>query len=325
MFGIVTIDQPEMRFKDFYLYRSFYCGLCTDLKRKYGNTGRITLGYDMTFLIILMSGLYDTETVLRNDRCIVHPFRRKEKRTNLFSSYAADMNLLLTYCKCMDDWNDERKYSRRLYASLIRKDVERISAEYPEIARIVKEKLTELSELERNWDGVRTDFREQLAGIGKDDDEREMILLPVLSGTDRLASCFGRITEEIFDVRHDNWSRYLRQIGFFLGKFIYVSDAFADIEEDLKKSTFNPLKEYFKGAADQERMLLETKVEEMLRLHMAKVSEAFEMLPVENTDEILKNIIYSGVWRSFRETQQRRKKQPSGKQKPGTKKGRNDV
>lgn len=313
MFGIVTIDQPEMRFKDFYLYRSYYCGLCTDLKRKYGNTGRITLGYDMTFLIILMSGLYDTETVLRNDRCIVHPFRRKEKRTNLFSSYAADMNLLLTYCKCMDDWNDERKYSRRLYASLIRKDVERISAEYPEIARVVKEKLTELSELERNWDGVRTDFREQLAGIGKDDDEREMILLPVLSGTDRLASCFGRITEEIFDVRHDNWSRYLRQIGFFLGKFIYVSDAFADIEEDLKKSTFNPLKEYFKGAADQERMLLETKVEEMLRLHMAKVSEAFEMLPVENTDEILKNIIYSGVWRSFRETQQRRKKAAFGK------------
>lgn len=308
MFGIVTIDQPEMRFKDFYLYRSYYCGLCVDLKKQYGDKGRITLGYDMTFLTILLSGLYDTETSIQNDRCIAHPFKKREKRRNRFSSYAADMNILLTYYKCMDDWIDERKYSRRIYAGLIRRDVERTASKYPEIAEVMRTQLSSLSKMEKNWhdrdpeipvlDGGPFD-----TGVG-----RENSLSAVMSGTDRLASCFGAITAEIFDVGHDNWSRYLREMGFFLGKFIYVSDAFADIEDDIKKGTFNPFKEYFINAGESERALLETGVEEMLRLNMARVSEAYEMLPIEGTDDILKNIIYSGVWRSFRQTQQKRRK-----------------
>lgn len=312
MFGIVTIDQPEMRFKDYYLYRSYYCGLCTDLKKQFGNRGRITLGYDMTFLTVLLSGLYDTDTVLRNDRCIAHPVKKREKRTNRFSAYAADMNMLLTYYKCMDDWEDERKYSRRMFAGLIRSEVERASARYPEIAEVMRTQLAKLSELEKEWG----DRDHGICEITGDDPgaDREKTLASVMVGTDRLAACFGSITEEIFDAEHDNWSRYLRQMGFYLGKFIYVSDAFADIEEDIKKGTFNPFKEYFAGASDEEKADLETRVEEMLRLDMAMVSEAFEMLPVEETGEILRNIIYSGVWRSFRETQQRRRKDSSGKE-----------
>ena len=50
MFGTVTIHQPEMKFKDFGIYRSFYCGLCRSLKHRYGLSGQSTLSYDMTFL-----------------------------------------------------------------------------------------------------------------------------------------------------------------------------------------------------------------------------------------------------------------------------------
>ena len=59
MFGYVVMNKPEIKFKDFDMYRSFYCGLCRELKERYGLSGQITLTYDMTFVILLLSGLYE--------------------------------------------------------------------------------------------------------------------------------------------------------------------------------------------------------------------------------------------------------------------------
>ena len=36
MFGYVVINKPELKFKEFDIYHSFYCGLCQTLKEKYG-------------------------------------------------------------------------------------------------------------------------------------------------------------------------------------------------------------------------------------------------------------------------------------------------
>ena len=55
MFGYVTVDKPELKVKDYYKYKAYYCGLCRTLKEKYGQTGRLTLTYDMTFIIILLT------------------------------------------------------------------------------------------------------------------------------------------------------------------------------------------------------------------------------------------------------------------------------
>ena len=132
MFGYITINKPEIRFKDFYRFRSYYCGLCCQLKSDFGEAGRLTLGYDMTFLVVLLSGLYDTETREETFRCIAHPLKKRGRRVNEFTEYAAAMNLLLTYYKCMDDWNDERKFTRLLYAKLIERKVKRAAARRPE-------------------------------------------------------------------------------------------------------------------------------------------------------------------------------------------------
>ena len=62
MFGYIVMNKPEIKFKDFDLYRSFYCGLCRELKSKYGISGQISLTYDMTFVVILLSALYEPRT-----------------------------------------------------------------------------------------------------------------------------------------------------------------------------------------------------------------------------------------------------------------------
>ena len=107
MFGYVTIDKPELKIKDFDVYRSFYCGLCRELRENHGLSGQISLTYDMTFVVMLLSGLYEPPTRKGTTRCIVHPVFRQPVRKNSATEYGADMNVLLTYYKCMDDWKDE--------------------------------------------------------------------------------------------------------------------------------------------------------------------------------------------------------------------------
>lgn len=70
MFGYVVMNKPEIRFKDFDLYRSFYCGLCRELREKYGISGQITLTYDMTFVVVLLSALYEPPTQKGTTRCV---------------------------------------------------------------------------------------------------------------------------------------------------------------------------------------------------------------------------------------------------------------
>ena len=110
---------------------------------------------------------------------------------------------------------------------------------------------------------------------------------------DTVSGYFGHVLEEVFDYKRDIWSPYLRKLGFFLGKFVYIMDAYDDIVEDLEKGCYNPLSEMYNIEGFDE------KVKDMLGMMIAPAAEAFEMLPVDENIEILRNIIYSGVWKRY--------------------------
>ena len=52
--------------------RAYYCGLCKVLKEKYGFLGQMTLTYDMTFLVLLLTSLYEEKSTHEQNRCVVH-------------------------------------------------------------------------------------------------------------------------------------------------------------------------------------------------------------------------------------------------------------
>ena len=120
MFGYIIINKAEMKFREFDVYHSYYCGLCRRLKEKYGFLGQITLSYDMTFLVMLLTGLYEPETQEKHYKCAAHPFEKHLARINMFTDYAADMNVLFSYYKCRDDWEDERKLWKLAYEKLLK-------------------------------------------------------------------------------------------------------------------------------------------------------------------------------------------------------------
>ena len=78
MFGYVQAYKPELKMKEFYKYKAYYCGLCKVLREKYGFLGQMTLTYDMTFLVMLLTSLYEEETQREECRCLIHPVKKQK-------------------------------------------------------------------------------------------------------------------------------------------------------------------------------------------------------------------------------------------------------
>ena len=94
MFGYVIVNKDELKMKDFDTYQAFYCGLCQTLRKQYGRIGQTTLNFDMTYIAILLSGLYEPKEEQREYRCGFHPTKKKLIKENKLLEYAADMTIL---------------------------------------------------------------------------------------------------------------------------------------------------------------------------------------------------------------------------------------
>lgn len=274
MFGYVIINKGDMKFKEFDVYHSYYCGLCRTLKERYGALGQVSLSYDMTFLVMLLSGLYEPETKETTTNCIAHPFEKHLYRRNLYADYAADMNVLFTYYKCRDDWKDDRKVMKLAYGKLLGGTYDKIRSNYSEKVKKIDRLMRELA--------------------GEEYKQNEDI--------DRMSGIFGEIMGEIFAVKKDEWEGNLRTLGIYLGKYIYLLDAYEDIEEDIKKNRYNPLKKRYQNSDFDEEIKM------ILTMMMAGCSREFEKLPIIENVEILRNILYSGVWYRYDMVRSKREK-----------------
>ena len=267
MFGYVTIDKPELKIREFEVYHAYYCGLCHRLDALYGLRGRMTLTYDLTFLAMLLTGLYEPEEKEGQLRCIVHPLTKHAARVNRYTDYAAAMNVLLAYHKAADDWEDERGLKGLALKAALHDAAKRIETLYPKKTRLIEEKLKALREAE---DAESTDL-------------------------DMVSGIFGELMAGLFVVRDDLWKDALKNTGFYLGKFVYLMDAYEDLTEDLKKGRYNPLRALYRTRAD-----FDDYMQELLTMMMSEAARSFEFLPIIQNVAILKNVLYAGVWTRFK-------------------------
>ena len=110
---------------------------------------------------------------------------------------------------------------------------------------------------------------------------------------DEPASCFGELMAQLLVYREDMWAKDLGQMGFSLGRFIYLLDAAADYDKDKRKGKYNP---YLAMGMERD----EKRWEEYLVLAMGKCAERYEKLPLVQDKALLDNILYSGVWVNYR-------------------------
>ena len=273
MLGVMTVRKDELKFREFDRYRGYYCGLCRAIGSRCGSVCRLALSFEMTFLAMLHTSLYEPETADEKHHCLVHPLGKQRMLANEAIDYAADLSAIVAYYDLRDGWEDEHRVDRLAESALLRKAAREAGEHLPRQREAVEHYVKALHEIE-----------------ARDD-----------QNLDAAANLTGEMLGELYVMKDDIYARDLRELGFYLGKFIYLCDCYEDVERDIRKKNYNPLilrrtNETF--AADCEQMLSDM---------MARAALAFERLPLIEDAEIMRNILYSGIWLRFENASERRK------------------
>ncbi|MBC6696393.1 hypothetical protein H9L25_06395 [Terrisporobacter mayombei] len=267
MFGYVRINKMDLTFREYENYKGYYCGLCRYLKKNHGEISRLGLNYDITFLIILLTSLYKPNTKIIEETCIVSPFKKKKKIINEITEYAASMNIILCHHKLEDNLLDDKGIKDILAYNIYKGRLKLAYEKYSEKSEIIKEQMKLLNKLEKEES----------------------------SNIDMVSNTFGEIMGEIFSYKEDQYKDDLRRIGFNIGKYIYILDAYEDLEEDYKKGRYNPFSEYINKRED-----LKIRVDKLISISLGLLASSIDKLNLQINRGIIENIVYSGVYLRYK-------------------------
>ncbi len=267
MFGYVKISKGEMKIKEYDTYKAVYCSLCKRLGKNYGFLSRLTLSYDFTFLALLNMAMKDSCGGYKVGRCAFNPLKKCNycKDTD-FLEMPSGTAIIMLYYKILDNIADEKGFKRlgyRLLKPIYKRAYKKAKRDYPHIDEIVGEYIE-----------LQTDVET------KEMYDIDTACHPTAKA---LSNVFMLCSED------QTQKRILSRLGYCIGKYIYLMDAFCDLEKDIKGGNYNVLK-----SLDSEDKVSE-KVERQIYFCINESAKAFELLNVKRYKTILGNIIYLGL------------------------------
>ena len=215
MFGFIRPVKPELKVREVERFQSVYCGLCHEIRRRYGQLQTGFLSYDMTFLALILQAV-DAECVeVEHSRCIASPVRKKTVAVSSpMLAYTADISVLLTYHKIQDTLQDESGAKRMAAISLERL----VRADYRKAQKL-------LPELRQCLDELLVLEKQQTPSL------------------DRTADTFARILQAIVPKEQPALvQRVMQQMFYHTGRWLYLIDACADLKDDFRTGSYNPVR-----------------------------------------------------------------------------------
>ncbi len=267
MFGYIKTHRPELKVKEDETYKGIYCSLCRALGKRYGIMSRLFLSYDSTFLALALMALSDEKVCFEQKRCPFNPSKKCNFCQNESEelNFAADISVLLLYHKIRDNISDSTLFKAILYRILLvtvicsykkaikfRPDEAIIIEEYIRMQKAVEEKQS------RSVDEAA---------------EPTAILL-------------GRLYSR--GEKDDDNRRVRERVGYCLGRWVYMIDAFDDIEKDRKSGNYNPF--LLSGQDNYE------KIKGDLLMTAGELAKAYELLEIKKFGTITENVIYDGLY-----------------------------
>lgn len=281
MFGYIRAYKPELRVKEFEMYKAIYCTLCKRLGKNYGVLARLTLSYDFTFIALLDLSLKEGCIETKRKCCAFNPLKKcnycKETGSEFdFSSAAA---MIMLYYKIEDNITDEKGIKRLGYLAIkpfFSSAYKKAKVKFPYIDEIMAEYIKEQSAFEKEK----------------------------IYDADRAADPTAKALAGLFELLSDDATqkRILNRLGYSLGRYIYLIDAVADLEKDKKSGNYNP---YF-SVPDEE---IKQRAMAQLNLTAAQAQSAFELLDIYKFRDILGNIVYLGLEETAKSILQNDKKE----------------
>ena len=148
MFGYVMANPQELTPRQRERYLGCYCGICRAIGANASYPSRLVLNYDMVFLALLLSSLYEPAEEQGQGRCLAHPLAPRPWVRSEAVAYAADMNVALAYFSAGDNWRDDRRPDALALQKLLRRHYESIRSRFPRQCRAMETCIGDLSRLE---------------------------------------------------------------------------------------------------------------------------------------------------------------------------------
>lgn len=273
MLGYVKAFKPEMKMKDYELYRGIYCSLCRALGRNYSPIAQLFLSYDFAFAAVLRLAAAENGCSFVGKRCPYNPAKKcmicQSKEELDFCSHAI---IITVFYKILDNMHDGGVKSKLIayllypIICLMHKKAKRLA---PDIDKIICDSMKIQSETEKN------------NGVGIDEAAHPS------------AAALGKIFSLGFDGERKN---ALYHLGYMVGRYVYILDAADDLEDDLKNCSFNPFAdEYAKIKSEKTRTEFAQRVTGMLNLTQSNALDALDALEKKRFEDILENIVLEGL------------------------------
>ena len=272
MFGYVTICKNTLSEQDYETFKAYYCGLCKAIGKRCSQSARMGLSYDITFLAIVLSSVNADNAETKDKKCLLHTMRKNMcVQNDRAVDYSADVGVMLSYLKLLDDWHDDRSIKALFAMAFFYRGVRKAKKRYPSIYNEIRNCLDNLSRLEKEE----------------------------CSEVDETADCFAKILEILFTpdfIEDENTKRTLAWLGYNIGRWIYIIDAYNDLEKDIKKNNYNTFRYKYNGKTFEEiKSELSEKLKITLTFTLENASSAYDLLKVYKNKEILDNIIYHAL------------------------------
>lgn len=286
MFGYVKPFKPHMRICEFETYKAVYCGLCKILGKSYGFIARMTLSYDFAFLGVMSLAVNDCDAEIAPQRCIAHPLHKRPcLKSQDGLDYTAAAASILIYNKIKDDFADKRFGGKLVsgFLLLISKNAyKKAEKKYPELAEYVAEQMKRQAVLEK----------ENCKSIDRASEPSSNILAEIASG----------ISE------NPEYKRILHRFGYLLGRYIYIADAFDDLEKDFHSRGFNPLIIGDSAVHELNLSEIQKKTEDSINFTLGALADVYVQLEIKRFKPIIDNIVYVGLKNTFYELIKKKQK-----------------
>lgn len=267
LFGYVTIFKDELLVREFNEYKAVYCGLCKSLGKEYGVLSRAILSYDCTFYALFLLALKGDCPGYEKKMCRCNPLKKctyvKEGKDTL--SKASALSVSSVYFKIVDNISDSKGIKKllfRLIKPIVKRWSKKAKEKYPYIYKAVEDMSLAQSNAESNPDC-----------------HLDMSAEPTANMLKTILSAEGRNNSE---------KLVLGNLGYHLGRWIYLMDAVDDYEDDLKNGNFNPFKSY-KGDNIKDYF------NQVLNQSLAETYNSWNLVDVTLYGGIIDNILLKGL------------------------------
>ena len=298
MFGYVKPLQQDLKVRELELYKAVYCGLCHELKGKFGKMASMALSYDFSFLALLKMGLEEKpDFQFSRQRCPYHPTaKRGVCASNEALSFAAHMTCITFYHKVNDNIQDSPFWKKAAFAALL-----------PFASHWRKQAASSYGELDQ-FIGRQMERQRQL-----EQGNCSLIDQAAQPTAEMLSAICGEMAAG------ETQRRILSRLGYFLGRWVYLCDALDDLEDDQKKGGYNPflLSSESIDSAPSDLSQIRKDASGTMNLTLAEIEKTYNLLSVKQFQPILDNILYLGL-RSVQQQILTRTKQGELSPFPGT-------